>query len=145
MAVDEEGSAAEAEAAVVDALVDIDKGSTVGCEADIAALDDDCSGLVFSLAVSDMAEMEVGGKEEEMGEFVGIETSLRRPCEPAPVLVEGSRLLNSTEGFFDDGCCALGEGSLAVEAWATPVVDAGDAAIGRAFWGCERCRFMGNF
>jgi hypothetical protein len=79
-----------------------------------------------------MAEM--GGKEEEMGEVVGIDTSLRRPCEPAPVLVEGSRLLSSTEGFFDGGC-ALGEGSPAVEAWAAPVVDAGDAAIGRAGWG----------
>jgi hypothetical protein len=83
-----------------------------------------------------MAEIEVGRKEEEeMGEVVGIETSLRRPCEPAPVLVEGSRLLSSTGGFFDVGCCALGEGSLTVEAWGAPVVE--DAAIGRAFWGCE--------
>jgi hypothetical protein len=88
-----------------------------------------------------MAEMV--GKEESMGEVAGIETSLRGPCEPAPVLVEDSRLLSSTGGFFDGGC-ALGEGLLAVKAWPAPVVDDGDAAIGRAFWRCG-CRFMGNF
>jgi hypothetical protein len=81
-----------------------------------------------------MAEMV--GKEESIGDVVGIETSLRGPCEPAPVLVEGSRLLSSTGRFFDGGC-ALGEGSLAVEAWPAPVVDDVDAAIGRAFWGCK--------
>lgn len=79
-----------------------------------------------------MAEMV--GKEESMGDVFGIETSLRGPCEPAPVLVEGSRLLSSTGRFFDGGG-ALGEGSLAVEAWPAPVVDAVDAAIGRALLG----------
>jgi hypothetical protein len=107
--VDEDGSAAEADAAVVGAVVSIDKGSLSSCRADVAAFevdDDSCSGFVFSLAVfaagavSDMAEvLDMGGKEE-MGDVVGIETSLRGPCEPAPVAVlpEGSRLLSSTAG-----------------------------------------------
>jgi hypothetical protein len=110
--VDDDGSAADAEAAVVKASVDIDNGSVDGCDADIAAFDDG-SNLVFLLAVSDMAEMV--GKEESMGDVVGIETSLRGPCEPAPVLVESSRLLSSTGRNFD-GICALGKESLAVEA-----------------------------
>jgi hypothetical protein len=156
--VDEDGSVAGADAAVVGALVSIDKGSVSGFEADIAAfeLDDvDCSGFVFSLpavaagAVSDMAEeLETGGKEEEMGDVVEIETSLRGPCEPAPlpVRLEDSRLLNSTSVcVVFNGGGALEEGPLAGEAWPAPVVDSAAAAIGRAAWGCERCRFMGNF
>jgi hypothetical protein len=35
------------------------------------------------------------GKVEFKGEVVGIETSLRSPCEPAPVLFEASRSLIS--------------------------------------------------
>jgi hypothetical protein len=152
--VDEEGSA---DAAVAGALVSIDKGSGSGFEADIAAFevdDVDCSGFVFSLAVfaagavSDMAvELETGGKEE-MGDVVGIETSLRGPCEPAPlpVRLEGSRFLSSTSGcLVFDGGCALVEGPLAAEAWSAPVVNSVAAAIGRAAWGCERCRFYGEF
>jgi hypothetical protein len=146
--VDAEASAADVDATVVGALVCIDKGSPAGAEADFAAVEDDdnsCSGFVFSLAVaagavSDMAEeLGTGGKEEEMGDVVGIETSLRGPCEPAPVPVslEGSRLLNSMDGerFFERGCCALNEGSLGVEARPAPVVDAVASAIGRAAWG----------
>jgi hypothetical protein len=74
-------------------LLDDDKGSVDCAEPDIAALDD-CSGLVFSLLVSDILREE--GKVESKGEDVGIETSLRRPCEPAPaVLFEASRSLIS--------------------------------------------------
>jgi hypothetical protein len=155
--VDEDGSAADADAAVVGALVSIDKGSVSDFEADIAAFEVDevdCSGFVFSLAVvvagavSDMAEeLETGGKEE-MGDVVGIETSLRGPCEPAPlpVRLEGSRLLSSTSGcVVFDGGGALEEGPLAVEAWPAPVVDPVAAAIGWAAWGCGRRRYMGNF
>jgi hypothetical protein len=130
-AVEEDGSAVEAEAALMSSSEDIDRGSADGGEAYIAALDDDGPRLVFSLAVSDMAEMV--GKEECMGEVVGIKTSLSGPCEPAPVLVEGSRLLSSMGGFFD-GDGALGEGLLDVEAWPAPVSNDVDAAIGRAFW-----------
>ena len=105
--VDEDGSVADA---AVGAVVFIDKGSLAGGEEDIAAFegdDDSCSGFVFSLAVSaagpvsDIAEdWETGRKEEEMGDVVGIETSLRGPCEPAPVAVlpEGSSLSSSTSG-----------------------------------------------
>lgn len=144
--VDEDGSAADADATVAGAVVSIDKGSLSGCGADTAAFEVDdisCSGFVFSLAVSaagvvsDMAEdLSTGGKEEEMGDVVGIETSVRGPCEPAPVAVlpEGSRLLSSTSvglRVFERGC-ALEEGSLAVEAWPAPVVLGADSAIGRA-------------
>jgi len=69
-----------------------------------------------------------------MGNVVGIETSLRGPCEPAPlpVLLEDSRTLNSTSGcLLFDGGCALEEESLADEAWSAPVVDSVAAAIGR--------------
>ena len=75
-------------------LLDDDKGSVDCAEVDIAALDD-CSGLVFSLLDSDMV-LRLEGKLESKGEVVGIETSLRRPCEPAPaVLCEASRSLIS--------------------------------------------------
>ena len=107
--------------------------------------DDDCSGFVLSLAVSaagavsDIAEdWETGGKEE-MGDVVGIETSLRGPCEPAPVAVlpEGSSLSSSTSGrlrIFEGGC-ALGKALLAVEAWPAPVVSGAPSAIGRGVLG----------
>ena len=115
--VDEVGSAVEAAAPAAGALVSIDKGSISGFEADSAAAkfdDIDCSGFAFSLAVlvagavSDMVEVLLtGGRGEEMGNVVGIETSLRGPCEPAPlpVLLEDSRTLNSTSGclLFDGG------------------------------------------
>jgi hypothetical protein len=108
--VDEDGSAAEADTGTVGEGVSIDKGSPSGCEEYAAAFevdDDSCSGFVFSLAVvaagavSDIAvDLERSGKQEEMGDVVGIETSLRGPCEPAPVadLPEGSRSLSSTGG-----------------------------------------------
>jgi hypothetical protein len=75
-------------------FLDDDKGSVDCAEPDIAALGD-CSGLVFSLLDSDMV-LRLEGKVESKGEVVGIETSLRRPCEPAPAaLFEASRLLIS--------------------------------------------------
>lgn len=125
--VDEVGSAVDIDASAAGALVSMDKGSICGFEADSAAVkfdDIDCSGFAFSLAVlaagavSDMVkELSTGGKEEEMGNVVGIETSLRGPCEPAllPVLLEDSRTLNSTSRCLSlDGGCTLEEGSLAV-------------------------------
>jgi hypothetical protein len=106
----EEDGSADADAVPVGPVVSIDKGALSSCVADIAAFevdDDSCSGFVFSLAVSaagvdsDMAEdLEMGGKKGDSGDVVGIETSLRGPCEPAPVAVlgEGSRWVNSTGG-----------------------------------------------
>ncbi len=76
-----------------------------------------------------------------MGNVGGIETSLRGPCEPAPlpVLLEDSRTLNSTSGrVVLDGGCALEEGSLAGEAWSAPVVDSVAAAIGWTWLGGVR-------
>jgi hypothetical protein len=141
--VDEVRSAVDTDASAAGELVSIDKGSISGFELDSAAIkfdDVDCSGFAFSLAVlaagavCDMVEeLSTGGKEEEMGNVVGIETSLRGPCEPAPlpVLLEDSRTVNSTSGFlFFDGGCVLEEGSLAAEAWSAPVVDSVAAAIG---------------
>lgn len=148
-AADDDEASAFTDPTSAGALVCIDNGSLAGCEAGFAAFDvddDSCSGFVFSLAVaagavSDMAEeLRTAGKEEEMGDVVGIETSLRGPCEPAPVPVslEGSRSLNSMDRVrFFEGGCALEEGSLSVEAWSAPVVDgvASASAIGPAAWG----------
>ena len=112
-----------------------DKGSVDCAEPDIAALGD-CSGLVFSLLDSDM--LRVVGKEESKGEVAGIETSLRRPCEPAPaVLFESSRSLISM-GIVDCGC-ELEEGSLDVMPCPAPGLDWVDDAIGWVF-----CRFYGR-
>jgi hypothetical protein len=140
---DEVGSAVDADDSTAGALVSIDKGSISGFEADSGAAkfdDIDCSGFAFSLVVlaagtvSDMVEeLSTGGSEKVMGNVVGIETSLRGPCEPAPlpVLLEDSRTLNSTSRCLVlDGGCALEEGSLAVETWSAPVVDSVAAAIG---------------
>jgi len=62
-----------AEALTAGSLLDDDDGSGDCAEPDIAGLDD-CSGLVFSLLLSDMVVM-VEGKVESKGEVVGIETS----------------------------------------------------------------------
>jgi hypothetical protein len=149
--VNEVGSAVDADASAAGALVSIDKGSISVFEAESAVIkfdDVDCSGFAFSLAVlaagavSDMAEeLSTIGREEEMDNVVGIETSLRGPCEPAPlpVLLEDSRTVNSTSGcLLFDGGCALEEGSLADEAWSAPVVDSVAAAIGRTGLGGVR-------
>lgn len=70
---------------------------------------------------------DVDGNEVSMGEELGIETSLRRPCEPAPApesaapaagLFETSRSVIST-GIWD-GCCAVVDDDRGCEAWAWP-------------------------
>ena len=98
---DDDGPWADvAEVVVAGSLLDDDKGSIDFSDADIAAFDDS-AGFVFSFVIPDVAV--VVGKLESMGEVVGIETSLRRPCEPAPFPIEASRSLIST-GILDCGC-----------------------------------------
>jgi hypothetical protein len=124
--VDEDGSAAAVvEADIAPALLDDDKGSFVGPAVHIAGFDIP-AGLVFSRAISDV--LAVAAKSEVMGEVVGIETSLRRPCEPALSLFEVSSSLISS-GMVD---CGVGLDRLV--ACSRPV-DCVDDAIGRVFWG----------
>lgn len=74
------------------------------------------------------------GNEESRGEVWGIETSLRRPCDPAPVLAEASSSLIST-GIADGGC-EDDEGLKGTEA-GPPVDDCGAGIIGWMLWACE--------
>jgi len=78
--------AAEDVEVVVGILVgDLDNGPRVASDVATAADSVEVTGLVFSPAMS-----EVDGKPDDMGEVAGIETSLRRPDDPAPVLVLSS-------------------------------------------------------
>jgi hypothetical protein len=89
------------------------------------------AGFVFSLATPDSLVVE--WKVEPKGDAVGIETSLRRPCEPAPVLFDASISLIST-GIPDD-CCKLDRGSTCVVPCPAPV-DCVAISIGRQdIWG----------
>jgi len=133
------GAGAEVVAVVVVAgslLVD-DKGPFDDSAADNVGLIV-CAGFVFSLATPDSSAAE--GKEELKGDVVGIETSLRRPCEPAPFLFEASISLIST-GIPDD-CCKLDRESTCVVPCPAPVdcvvISIGPLAIG------VRCRFYGD-
>jgi hypothetical protein len=113
------------EADVAASLVDFDKGSFEVSAVDFAFFDDS-AGLVFSLAMSD--EPVVAGKSDAMGVVEGIEMSLRRPCEPAPSLLELSSSVISTG--MDDGGVELDM----LVPWPRPV-DCVDDTIGRSFWG----------
>lgn len=83
---DEDGPAAPLdEVSAAASLDDSDKGSFDAFVVDIAFFDDS-AGLVFSLVISD--DPLVAAKFGVMGDVEGIETSLRRPCDPAPSLLE---------------------------------------------------------
>lgn len=99
------------------------------------------------------------GNEASMGDELGIETSLRRPCEPAPApapaagLFEVSRSLIST-GMWD-GCCAVvvvdvDDERGCEEAWGWPAPDVSMLLLAEVLLvseqsGCEMLGLAGRF
>ena len=124
---DEDGpAAAPVDPGVASSLFCVDKGSIKASAVDIALFGDP-AGLVSSPAISD--EPAIAAKSEVIGVVEGIETSLSRPCEPAPA----PSLFEWSSSFISTGMDDCDVDDMLVPE--PRPVDCVEDAIGRVFLG----------